>query len=55
MKFMSKTKEKKSVKKYDAVKEMRKIRDRISLEISGMNTEQIIAYFKHPVLQKSKS
>ena len=49
-----KTKEKKSAKKYDAVKEMRKIRDKISLEIAGMNAEQMIAYFKQPRLQKSK-
>ncbi len=51
---MNKTKEKISVKKYDAVKEMRKIRDKISSEIAGMNAEQIMAYFNQPRLQKSK-
>ena len=49
-----KTKEKKSVKKYDAVKEMRRIRDKISSEIADMSMEQILEYFKHPRLQKSK-
>ena len=49
-----KTKEKKVAKKYDAVKEMRKIRDQISLEIAGMNAEQIMAYFKQPRLHKAK-
>ena len=43
---MSKVKEKKPVKKFDAVKEMRKIRDEISLEIADMNYEQMKAYFK---------
>jgi len=45
-----KTKEKKLVKKYDAVEQMRKIRDEISSEIAGMNTEQILEYFKQPRL-----
>ena len=49
-----KTKEKKVDKKYDAVKEMRKIRDQISLEIAGMNAEQMMAYFKQPRLHKAK-
>jgi len=49
-----KTKDKKVVKKYDSVKEMRKIRDKISKEITGMNAEQIMAYFKQPRLHKSK-
>ena len=52
---MSKVKEKKPVKKFDAVKEMRKIRDEISLEIADMNYEQMKAYFKQPRLLKSKS
>jgi hypothetical protein len=51
---MSKTKEKKAIKNYDAVKEMRKIRDKISSEISGMNAEQIIAYFKQGRLHRAK-
>lgn len=51
---MSKTKEKKVAKKYDAVKEMRKIRDKISSEIVDMNAEQIIAYFKQSRLHKAK-
>jgi hypothetical protein len=46
--YRTKMKQKKSAKKYDAVKEMRKIRDKISTEISDMNAEQIIAYFKRP-------
>ena len=45
---MSKVKEKKSVKKFDAVKEMRKIRDKISSDIADMNYEQMKAYFKQP-------
>ena len=49
-----KTKETKIVKKYDAVKEMRKIRDKISSEIAGMNAEQILVYFKQPRLHKAK-
>ncbi len=56
-----KTKEKKSAKKsarpaggYDAVKEMRKIRDKISADIADMNFEQLKAYFKQPRLIKSK-
>ncbi len=49
-----KTKEKRSIKNYDAVKEMRKIRDKISLEIADMNAEEIIAYFKRPRLQRVK-
>ena len=49
-----KAKEKKSVKKFDAVKEMRKIRDEISLDIADMNYEQMKAYFKQPRLLKSK-
>ncbi len=51
---MNKTKEKKAIKNYDVVKEMRKIRDTISEEIVGMNAEQIIAYFKRSRVQKAK-
>ena len=49
-----KTKEKKQIKKFDAVKEMRKIRDKISSDIADMNFEQLKAYFKQPRLLKSK-
>ena len=45
---------KKIVKKFDAVKEMRKIRDEISLDIADMNYEQMKEYFKQPRLLKSK-
>jgi hypothetical protein len=51
---MSKTKEKKVIKNYDAVKEMRKIRDKISSEIANMNSEQMIAYFKQSRLSRTK-
>ena len=47
-----KPKEKKIAKKYHAVKEMRKIRDKISSEIAVMNAEQIMAYFKQARLHK---
>ncbi len=39
---------------FDAVKSMREIRDKISLEIADMNFEQLKAYFKQPRLHKSK-
>ena len=51
---MSKTKEKKAIKNFDAVKEMRKIRDKISSEIADMNPEQMIAYFKQSRLKRAK-
>ena len=41
-----KTKQKKTAKTFDAVKSMREIRDKISLEIADMNFEQLKAYFK---------
>ena len=41
-----KTKSKKIKKSFDAVKSMREIRDKISLEIADMNFEQLKAYFK---------
>ena len=47
-----KPKEKKVAKKYDSVKEMRKIRDQISSEIVGMDTKQILAYFKQERLSR---
>ena len=49
-----KTKEKKTAKTFDAVKSMREIRDKISLEIADMNFEQLKAYFKQHRLQKTK-
>ena len=49
-----KAKTKKTVKTFDAVKSMREIRDRISLEIADMNFYQLKAYFKQQRLQKAK-
>jgi hypothetical protein len=49
-----KTKEKKTAKTFDAVKSMREIRDKISLEIADMNFEQLKVYFKQHRLQKTK-
>ncbi len=45
---------KKPVKAFDAVKSMRIIRDKISLEIADMNFEQLKDYFKKRRLQKTK-
>ena len=45
---------KKKEKTFDAVKMMREIRDKISLEIADMNFEQLKAYFKQTRLQKTK-
>jgi hypothetical protein len=39
---------------FDAVKDMREIRDKISLEIADMNFEQLKAYFKQHRLQRTK-
>jgi hypothetical protein len=41
-----KGKEQKVIKGYHAVKEMRRIRDKISEEIADMNYKQLKAYFK---------
>ena len=41
-----KTKVQKTPNTFDAVKSMREIRDKISLEIADMNFEQLKAYFK---------
>ena len=41
-----KAKSKKVKKTFDAVENMREIRDKISLEIADMNFEQLKAYFK---------
>jgi hypothetical protein len=49
-----KTKSQKPVKTFDAVKSMREIRDKISLEIADMNFEQLKEYFKKHRLQKTK-
>jgi hypothetical protein len=49
-----KTKLKKAVKTFDAVKSMREIRDKISLEIADMNFERLKEYFKNQRLQKAK-
>ncbi len=47
-----KTKSKKTAKTFDAVKSMREIRDKISLEIADMNFEQLKEYFKQHRLHK---
>ena len=49
-----KTKIKKENKTFDAVKSMREIRDKISLEIADMSFEQLKEYFKNQRLQKAK-
>jgi hypothetical protein len=49
-----KTKAKKPKKTFDAVKSMREIRDKISLEIADMNFEELKAYFKKQRLHKAK-
>ena len=49
-----KTKSKKTAKTFDAVKSMREIRDKISLEIADLTFEQLKAYFKRHRLQKAK-
>lgn len=40
--------------RFDAVKSMREIKDKISLEIQDMNFEQLKAYFKEKRLQRAK-
>jgi hypothetical protein len=52
-----KTNTKRTVKTFDAVKSMREIRDKISLEIADMDFEQLKHYFKQNRLsagQRSK-
>ncbi len=49
-----KTKLKKTAKIFDAVKSMREIREKISLEIVDMNFEQLKIYFKQHRIQKVK-
>lgn len=49
-----KTKTKKAPKTFDAVKSMRKIKDKISLEIQDMGFEELKAYFKQKRLHRTK-
>jgi len=49
-----KSKSKKQKKAFDAVKSMREIRDKISLEIADMDFEQLKAYFKKQRVHKAK-
>jgi len=49
-----KAKIKKEVKTFDAVKSMREIKDKISMEIQDMNFEQLKAYFEQKRLQRTK-
>jgi len=51
---MNKAKTKKTEKTFDAVKSMREIKDKISLEIADMNFDQLKAYFKQKRLQRAK-
>ena len=48
------SKAKKAEKTFDAVKSMREIKDKISLEIADMNFDQLKAYFKQKRLQRAK-
>ena len=48
-----KTKTQKTAKTFDAVKSMREIRDKISLEIADMDFDQLKAYFKQQRLQRT--
>lgn len=50
-----KVKTKKVKKTFDAVKSMREIKDKISLEIADMNFDQLKEYFKQKRLQRVKS
>ena len=49
-----KAKTKKVKKTFDAVKSIREIKDKISLEIADMNFDQLKAYFKQKRLQRAK-
>ncbi|MFA6924993.1 MAG: hypothetical protein WC223_12175 [Bacteroidales bacterium] len=42
-----KTKKEKKEKIFDAVKFMRQVREKISLELVGLTTEQILEYFRN--------
>ena len=48
-----KTKTQKIAKTFDAVKSMREIRDKISLEIADMDFDQLKAYFKQQRPQRT--
>ncbi len=52
--YNMKIKSKKQKRTFDAVKSMREIRDKISLEIADMDFEQLKAYFKKQRLHKAK-
>ena len=49
-----KTQTQKTEKKFDAVRNMREIRDKISQEIADMSFEQLKAYFKLHRIHKAK-
>lgn len=49
-----KTKTKKTAKSFDAVKSMRKIKDKMSREIQDMDFEELKAYFKQKRLERTK-
>lgn len=49
-----KAKVKTVAKIFDAVKSMREIKDKISLEIQDMSFEELKAYFKQKRLQRAK-
>jgi hypothetical protein len=49
-----KTESKKTKKTFDAVKSVREIKDKISLEIADMNFEQLKEYFKQQRVQKAR-
>lgn len=49
-----KAKIEKTKKTFDAVKSMREIKDKISLEIADMNYEQLKEYFSKHRLQSTK-
>ncbi len=45
---------KKTKKTFDAVKNVREIKDKISAEIADMNFEQLKGYFKQQRVQKAR-
>ena len=49
-----KTKEEKIIKDFKAVKFMREVRDKISVDIQDMDFEQIIKYFEKRKLETEK-
>ena len=46
-----KTKEKKTEKNFDTVKTFREIKDKISIDLLGKSTEQILEYLKQNSLK----